>query len=45
MSTDQSYEYAGRYYDGAYGVVKTRGPDHQAARGGVKYGPAAPPGE
>jgi len=27
MSTDQSYEYSARYYDGAYGVVKTLGPD------------------
>jgi len=27
MSTDQSYEDSARYYDGAYGAVKTLGPD------------------
>jgi SAM-dependent methyltransferase len=27
MSTDQSYEYAARYYDAAYGTVPTLGPD------------------
>lgn len=27
MSTDASYEYSARYYDGAYGAVATLGPD------------------